>query len=324
MYGCLVAAQTTPSTSVKVSAGVHVLANQVVHQPAVATVDILTGNPADATNPRWDIVVADTAGTVTVIVGTPTPPDTTGVVPRPAVDYTTKQELGTVYVQPGATVIQPADVSPSDVTVVTTDVQTFMYTGATQYWTPPTWTETCRVIVVGGGGGGGTGGQVGAPGGGGGGGAACQTAVFAIVDLTIPTPIVVGRYGGGGTPGGQGGYSSFGPAHEMPGTFFAVAGPVVAFGGGGGAGGATAAAGVFALGGGGGGVGGYGDTGVLDGSGTAIVRGGAPRIASTAASDGTGGSGADGGMGGEWGGGGGAYSRPVNGSGAAQGYAGGT
>jgi hypothetical protein len=88
LTGCQVAAQASPDETVQVSAGGYLFDNAPLSLAAVASLDILVGNPADSTNPRWDLVALDDAENASQIVGTPTAPDLSGRVPFPAPDST--------------------------------------------------------------------------------------------------------------------------------------------------------------------------------------------------------------------------------------------
>jgi hypothetical protein len=121
VHDVVVAPQGTPDMTVSVTAGVILFDNVPVPVAAVAA---LTIGAAHATLPRWDFVQVDSTGVVTVLAGTPTAPDSLGMVPPPTID-TTKIVLASVYVAAAVTTItasaldaQALPVSPTSATLI--------------------------------------------------------------------------------------------------------------------------------------------------------------------------------------------------------------
>lgn len=101
--GCTVSSQSSPNMSVAVvTGGTRYLGGAKV----TVTASSVTISPADSTNPRWDLIVADgTTGVLSALTGTPAPTvaDTSQAV-YPSIP-TGKIVLAAVYVPSGTTSI---------------------------------------------------------------------------------------------------------------------------------------------------------------------------------------------------------------------------
>lgn len=91
--GCTVSAQATPNMTLSVTVG-------AVNFPTFGQVAVIsqtaTITPANLTNPRWDLVVVNRAGTVSVIAGTPAPVVTTPPTSEPV--YPAFQSAGVIVI----------------------------------------------------------------------------------------------------------------------------------------------------------------------------------------------------------------------------------
>lgn len=94
--GCGVTAQGTPDMTVAVAAGMIVYG----HIGAIVTAGNVTITTADATNPRFDLVVVNNSGTKSVTAGTPAASPVFPAIPADSI------VLATVYVPANDTAIQ--------------------------------------------------------------------------------------------------------------------------------------------------------------------------------------------------------------------------
>lgn len=199
---------------VHVAEGAACIGGQAILVPATD----VTITTAHATNPRIDLITANSAGTPTVVTGTaaasPIAPD------LPA----TSVLLAMVYVPANDTTIDLNQITDKRVIVSWQPRATMIEVITTNgTWTPPIGATLIEVLIMGSGGGGGGGGfQSGAAAAGGGGGSSGLYAVGAFdpdqlaggVTITLGTggTAGVGRTGtaGNGTAGGDGADSTFG------------------------------------------------------------------------------------------------------------------
>jgi hypothetical protein len=107
--GGAVTAQTTPNMTVQVAAGI---ASHVSTLISFAAVSSLAITAADATNPRRDLVVVDTAGTVSVKTGTPA-----GIPLLPTFNLTTEVVLAEVTVPANTTSIPSTHIVDKRMTI---------------------------------------------------------------------------------------------------------------------------------------------------------------------------------------------------------------
>ena len=111
LSGLVVAAQTTPNMTVKVSAGVAYMSNGTRYAPsAVASTAVAT---ADATNPRIDIIYLSSAGIVSYLAGTAAASPVAPSLPSGAL------ALATVDVAVGATSIASDKITSTKRTLAT-------------------------------------------------------------------------------------------------------------------------------------------------------------------------------------------------------------
>jgi hypothetical protein len=107
LSGCAVTAQGSPNMTVAVAAGLVLIAGALV---VVASGNVTIG-AADATNPRFDLVVVNNAGTKSVTAGTPAANPKAPDIPADSV------LLATVYVPANDTTIESAQIIQKQVGV---------------------------------------------------------------------------------------------------------------------------------------------------------------------------------------------------------------
>lgn len=141
--GCAVTQQASPNMTVAVASG-QALVKGVISPVAGGNVSIAA---ADATNPRYDLVVSDNTGTLSAVTGTP--------AATPLYPASSNAILAAVLVPANATTIVTADIvdkraflflypgyqtfqfwSLGDMPVVPSAPGTLVVTSGTDYWTP--------------------------------------------------------------------------------------------------------------------------------------------------------------------------------------------
>src|SRR3990167_448738 len=267
LHGCAVTAQGTPDMTVAVAAG----AVTVAGGRAAVSAGNVTITAADGSNPRFDLIVVNSAGTKSATAGTAAANPVFPAIPA------TSTVLAAVYVPASDTTIAANQI---------TDKRLFTGRSFERFTASGTWTKPTAATGVyveafgaGGGGGGGRGGAAGTArnGGGGGGGGGRAFFILPASVLAATETVTIGAGGtegnggssGAGADGTAGGNSTFGSFLTGYGGGFGNGDSAAGTGNGGGGGGGSAAVGVNASGAAGGTGGGVGPANINAGFGGA-------------------------------------------------------
>ena len=187
LFGCAVTAQGTPDMTVAVAVGRVTVAGV----GAAVTAGNVTITAADATNPRFDLIVSNSSGTLSATAGTAAANPVFPAIPATSV------VLAAVYVPANDTTIAANQITDKRL-FTGVSFQVFTASGT---WTKPTYAVAAFLFIVGGGGGAGSG-RRGAAGsvrtaGSGGGGASIGSLILQVAVLGATETVTVGAGGAG-------------------------------------------------------------------------------------------------------------------------------
>lgn len=123
--GCAVTAQATPNMTVAVAAGVA----RVGGRRVVVAGGNVTIAAADATNPRHDLITADTAGALAAVTGTPAAITASSEPTYPAIPAN-RVVLAAVYVPATDTAVDASQITDKRVIVTAPGVENILWYGA--------------------------------------------------------------------------------------------------------------------------------------------------------------------------------------------------